>query len=530
MLTNDHRAPLILVVEDDECHTELIRRAFQDAEDEYRLAVSTTLAEARLAMDHDAPALIFSDIHLPDGEGGGLILQAQDICPVIMMSALGTERLAADVIKAGAVDYLVKSALSFSALPRIARRAMQAWDVRRERLRADETARRARYEWEQTFNAIPDFIALIDSHNTIIRVNRALADRCGLHAAELVGKRCFDLIHGLPSPPYNCPHARMLREGGEQSEVVFEPRFNGVFDVTVSPLFDSGGKLFACVHMMRDITERKQREEALLISTAKFRAVLDNAADAVFIVDPAGRCVYANQEACRLTGYRQGELLSRDLAGFVMAGQRDDIQEKFRCLEPGKSVPVEATLKRSDGDQVAVDLNLVLLPDGNIYASCRDVSRGKLVTVYFPLPAAVPARTGAGPAGEEAPDRVSGCRVLLVDDDEALLAVGSALLAAMGVRTVTASNGREALEAVLERGNDFDLVIMDMTMPEMSGLEAYRKLRLIDTQLPVIICSGYDDSLAGEEIADDDRASFLEKPYKPDTLRKALAGMLRERT
>lgn len=116
--------------------------------------------------------------------------------------------------------------------------------------------------------------------------------------------------------------------------------------------------------------------------------------------------------------------------------------------------------------------------------------------------------------------------ILLVDDEEALRMVGSQLLEAMGFAIVTAGNGREALHIFRERRDSIDLVLMDLVMPEMGGLETYRELRRLSPRVPVVICSGYSDDGVGDEIGDDSRAGFLEKPYRPDHLRELLMKML----
>lgn len=116
--------------------------------------------------------------------------------------------------------------------------------------------------------------------------------------------------------------------------------------------------------------------------------------------------------------------------------------------------------------------------------------------------------------------------VLLVDDEEPLRLVGARLLEAMGFAALTAGNGREALHLFRERRDSIDLVMMDLVMPEMGGIEAYRELRLLAPGVPVVICSGYSDDEVEDEIAGDSRAGFLEKPYRPDCLRELLLDML----
>src|SRR5674476_1009510 len=80
---------------------------------------------------------------------------------------------------------------------------------------------------------------------------------------ECVGLTCYRVIHGTEEPPSFCPHRQLLKDGLEHTMEVHEDSLGGDFIVTVSPLHDSEGKLTGCIHVARDINERKQAEEAL---------------------------------------------------------------------------------------------------------------------------------------------------------------------------------------------------------------------------------------------------------------------------
>ena len=69
-----------------------------------------------------------------------------------------------------------------------------------ERKRAEDAVLRAKEEWERTFDAVPDLIAIIDEHYHIVRANRAMAERLGLTPDECVGKVCYEVVHGTGLP------------------------------------------------------------------------------------------------------------------------------------------------------------------------------------------------------------------------------------------------------------------------------------------------------------------------------------------
>jgi PAS domain S-box-containing protein len=132
-----------------------------------------------------------------------------------------------------------------------------------ERKKEQEALDRANREWERTFNAISDLVMVLDDQHRILRANKAMADAVGMTDQELIGKLCFEVVHGQKEPPVFCPHSQLLADSEAHSAEVLEPRLGGTYDVRVSPLVDQNGRVMGSVHVTRDITERK-REEAIM--------------------------------------------------------------------------------------------------------------------------------------------------------------------------------------------------------------------------------------------------------------------------
>ena len=132
------------------------------------------------------------------------------------------------------------------------------------------------------------------------------------------------------------------------------------------------------------------------------------------------------------------------------------------------------------------------------------------------------------PVGLSPAAKCSGT-ILLVDDEEGLRVIGSALLKAMGFSTITASNGREGLEIYREHGGGIDLVLLDLIMPEMGGMETYLELRKIKPDVPIVFCSGYGVEGVLDDIASDTFVCAIKKPYKPDLLRHTILDLLGDR-
>ncbi len=117
---------------------------------------------------------------------------------------------------------------------------------------------RAQKDWERTFDAVPELIMILDSRHTIQRVNRKMAECCGVPAAELVGRKCHEVIHGLPEASSGCAVSCGVTGSTVFIREIKGELFNGIFEVTVSPLSDEDEEVSAYVHVMRDITEQRK--------------------------------------------------------------------------------------------------------------------------------------------------------------------------------------------------------------------------------------------------------------------------------
>ena len=191
MLTANPNVALILIVEDDNNHAELIQRSFEEAPDEYRLEFVGTICDAKSAMELNPPGLVLTDYRLPDGDGSELVMIAAGLMPVIIMTSHGSEQVAVEAMKIGAQDYIVKSSETFESLPIAVKYGLITWALTSARKQAAAAALRAKKDWERTFDAVPDLISIVDLNHVIIRANKAMADGCGLTQDELskrVGK------------------------------------------------------------------------------------------------------------------------------------------------------------------------------------------------------------------------------------------------------------------------------------------------------------------------------------------------------
>jgi PAS domain S-box-containing protein len=186
-----------------------------------------------------------------------------------------------------------------------------------KRKQAEETAIQATKNWEYTFDAVPDLIFILDTECRIIRANKAMAARLGVTPEECAGLTCYRAVHGMDKPPSFCPHRQLLKDGLEHTAEVCEDCLGGYFLVSVSPLYDSKGKLIGSIHVACDINERKKAEKALQESEEKYRYIVETANEGIWILDAEARTTYVNEKMAEMLGYGQKEMIGRSLLDFA---------------------------------------------------------------------------------------------------------------------------------------------------------------------------------------------------------------------
>ena len=140
------------------------------------------------------------------------------------------------------------------------------------------------------------------------------------------------------------------------------------------------------------------------------------------------------------------------------------------------------------------------------------------------------------PAGQETPVENAtvlteeavkgGGNILVVNDEPMVRTMARDLLETAGFSVVEASTGVEAVELYRSDGTDIVVIILDMTMPGMSGAEALREIRAIDGDARVILTSGYDGQDTVAELKAMEGVAFLQKPYRARTLLGKIATVL----
>jgi PAS domain S-box-containing protein len=370
----------VLLVEDEPGHAELARRAFDARGGQFSVAVAETVDAARVAL-HGAtpPDLVIADWLLPDGEGLDLLRgePARAMPPVVIMTSHGSERVAVEAIRAGAVDYVVKSEVSLADLPHVAERAVRHRRV--EEALGDLVAGTAAAGGEALFGEL------------VLRLARALRVKYA-SVAELVERsrlrtvaRCVDgrLVDNVEYALAGTPCAGVLdgsvchvRDGVTDRYPADEGlRRMGAASYVGTALVASTGEVLGLVNAVHDraLDEVVRPEGVLQVFAARAVAelerqraereverqrvfadsLLDMVASLVMVVDPQGRVVRFNRACEQASGWTEGDLRGRRFWEVVSPPElREEVARPYSGDGPRPAQPAvreEELLTRAGG-------------------------------------------------------------------------------------------------------------------------------------------------------------------------------------
>jgi CheY-like chemotaxis protein len=140
------------------------------------------------------------------------------------------------------------------------------------------------------------------------------------------------------------------------------------------------------------------------------------------------------------------------------------------------------------------------------------------------LPPAEPAEDGGDSAAPR--DATGDERILLVEDDAEVAGLVQEMLERLGYRVIRCANGAEALETVLSAPQDFDLVVTDHMMPDLTGIRLAEELRGVLPGLPIVLVTGFGEAISGEEMQDVGIREIVRKPVLGVELSRAIRRVM----
>jgi PAS domain S-box-containing protein/putative nucleotidyltransferase with HDIG domain len=300
---------------------------------------------------------------------------------------------------------------------------------------ADERLSAAATEWRQTFDAMPDSVAVLDAAGIVRRCNRSTAGLAGRAVDDVIGSHCYEAFHGTHDFAADCPHRRARESGKAETSVL---RQDGRWlRVAFQPVVDAAGSFAGGIHVVSNISELKQAEQRLIDSLAQVRTLSEQTiaviAGIVELRDPytAGHQQRVGELGAAIAG--QMGLDDDTVAGVRVAGQVHDV---------GKiAVPAETLNK--PGRLSEVEFAVIKQHAQTGYEILRPID--------FPWPVAEVVRQHHERLdGSGYPQGLRGADILL---EARILAVADVVEAMASNRPYRAALGTDAALAEVEAGS-----------------------------------------------------------------------------
>lgn len=506
----------IILVEDEPAHAEAICRAFRAAVPEVSIRLAESLSDYRALLLQQTPDVAILDMNLPDGSALDVLSAPAETLafPVVAMTSFGNEEVAVAAMKAGALDYIVKSPEAFLAMPKNIASVMREWKLILERKSLEK--KMMDVQKLESLGVLAGGIAH-DFNNLLMailghadlalsKMNPETPGREHILEIEMATRRAADLCR------------QMLAYSGKGKFIVETVDLQKIIEEMAHMLKTSISKKAQLIMnfgkdlppFKADVTQIRQILMNLVINASE--AIGDGSG---VIEISTGHFIskdVTRSELSHIEDLPPGHYLFVEVADTGCGMSRDVIAKIFD--------PFFTTKFTGRGLGMSAVIGIVKAHSGLLQIKSSP-GEGSRFTVI--LPALPGASIDSVRPDDSSLAWSSGGTVLLVDDEEVLLALGSMMLEALGVKVLKACDGWEALQVFKEHQSEIRCVLLDLTMPHMDGAEAFSELRKINPDVKIVLASGFSEHEIENRFAGKNLSGVLQKPYSLDSLRKVLA-------
>ena len=518
------KSPLrLLHLEDDPVDAELITTTLIEGNIPCQSQLVDTRQAFVAALKEGRMDLILADYSIPGFDGMTALMLARQHCPdvpFLFVSATIGEELAIDAMHQGATDYVLKQRLG-RLVPSV-QRALRELDNRAERKRAEEALRQSEKQFRQSqkMEAVGRLAGGIahDFNNlltVIVGYSQVLSTELGpqhplrgkVDETLKAGERAATLIRQLLTFSRKQsldPKVLSLNTAVTSLESLLRRLISEDIQL-VSKLDPTNGRLRA---------DEAQLEQVLV-------NLVVNARDAM----PKGGTLTIETAQAELTRSPVYHLNPLPPGPYIRLSVSDtgcgmDRQTQSHIFEPFFTTKGEG---KGSGLGLSTVFGIVTQCGGAIDVTSR-VGHGTRFDLYFPsvesdiLATAPPQSQGQPQRGTET--------ILLVEDEPSVRTLVRDELRKLGYRVIEAKNGVEACLLATQQAGSLQLLLTDVVMPGMGGRELAQHLSVIKPDLRTLFISGYMDDvgiMAGQE---EGTSSFLQKPFTPEVLARAVRNLL----
>lgn len=230
---------------------------------------------------------------------------------------------------------------------------------------------------EQLINIIPDVIGIQDCEHRIIRYNEAGYRFLDMTHEDVVGKKCFHLLH-RDVECEDCATRESYKTKKPATLERFFPEKGVWFDVRTYPVIDEQGEIKYIIEHLRDITKLKEIQIELHKSEERYRELFNSSAGGILLGSEKGTIIEANKTFCVMTGYAREQLVGRHISESLFTEESLKASPfRFDLLNQGETVISHRDLHTADGKILPVEMRTRIMPDGSYQSIYHDISDRK---------------------------------------------------------------------------------------------------------------------------------------------------------
>jgi PAS domain S-box-containing protein len=251
----------ILLLEDEPAHAEAFVRAFQAEGRNDVVKVAGTLRKYRDLVAAGPPDIAVVDMVLSDGRGVDVLVTPPEagLFPVVVMTSFGNERTAVEAMRAGALDYVVKSPTAFAEMPHTVARVLREWDLLREGQRTQAALRASEARFRGMAEQMADVLYTTDAQGIITFVSPSVRGVFGWVPEEMTGRHFHEFLVEDQGPKAVAAFSAAVESGvwTRDLALTMKRKDGSTFfgELTGAPIVTGAGRT-GFLGVIRDVTER----------------------------------------------------------------------------------------------------------------------------------------------------------------------------------------------------------------------------------------------------------------------------------